>query len=67
MKSKLNKLLYSAIAIAEYRINNIVNNLLKLASSIMEKLKSENQLLWIKKWIIVKILPKKLFMKMKYD
>lgn len=49
MKSKLNKLLYSAIATAEYRINNIVNNLLKLASSIMEKLKSENQLLWIKK------------------
>lgn len=49
MRSKLNKLLYSAIAIAEYRINNIVNNLLKLASSIMEKLKSENQLLWIKK------------------
>ena len=35
--------------IAEDRINNIVNNLIELDSSITEKLKSENQLLWIQK------------------
>ena len=49
MKDKLNEHLFSVSIIAEDRINNIVNNLIELDSSIMEKLKSENQLLWVQK------------------
>ena len=49
MKDKLNEHLFSVSIIAEDRINNIVNNLIELDSSITEKLKSENQLLWIQK------------------
>ena len=49
MKDKLNEHLFSVGIIAEDRINNIVNNLIELDSSITEKLKSENQLLWVQK------------------
>ena len=49
MKDKLNGHLFSVSIIAEDRINNIVNNLIELDSSITEKLKSENQLLWVQK------------------
>ena len=49
MKDKLNEHLFSVSMIAEDRINNIINDLIKLDSSITEKLKSENQLLWIQK------------------
>lgn len=49
MKDKLNEHLFSVSIIVEDRINNIVNNLIELDSSITEKLKSENQLLWIQK------------------
>ena len=49
MKDKLNDHLFSVSIIAEDRINNIVNNLIELDSSITEKLKSKNQLLWIQK------------------
>ena len=49
MKDKLNEHLFSVSIIAEDRINNIVNNLIKSDSSITEKLKSENQLLWVQK------------------
>ena len=49
MKNKLNEHLFSVSKIAEDRINNIVNNLIELDSSITEKLKSENQLLWVQK------------------
>ena len=49
MKDKLNEHLSSVSIIAEDRINNIVNNLIELYSSITEKLKSENQLLWVQK------------------
>ena len=49
MKDKLNEHLFSVSIIAEDRINNIVNNLIELDSSITEKLKSENQLLWVQK------------------
>lgn len=49
MKNKLNEHLFSVSIIAEDRINNIVNNLIELDSSITEKLKSENQLLWVQK------------------
>lgn len=49
MKDKLNEHLFSVGIIAEDRINSIVNDLIKLDSSITEKLKSENQLLWVKK------------------
>ena len=61
MKDKLNEHLFSVSIITEDRINNIVNNLIISDLSIIEELKSENQLLWVKKWIIVKTLPKKLF------
>ena len=40
---------FSVSIIAEDRINNIVSNLIKSDSSITEKLKSENQLLWVQK------------------
>lgn len=49
MKDKLNEHLFSVSIIAEDIINNIVNNLIELDSSITEKLKSENQLLWVQK------------------
>ena len=49
MKDKLNKHLFSVSIIAKDRINNIVNSLTKSDASITEKLKSENQLLWIQK------------------
>ena len=49
MKDKLNEHLFSVSIIAKDRINNIVNNLIELDSSITEKLKSENQLLWVQK------------------
>ena len=49
MKDKLNEHLFSVSIIAEDRINNIVNNLIKSDASISEKLKSENQLLWAQK------------------
>ena len=49
MKDKLNEHLFSVGIIAEGRINNIVNSLIKSDASITEKLKSENQLLWVQK------------------
>ena len=49
MKDKLNEHLFSVSIIAEDRINNIVNDLIKFDSSIIEKLKSDNQLLWAQK------------------
>ena len=49
MKDKLNEYLFSFNIIAEDRINNIINNLIKLDSSTIEKLKFENQLLWVQK------------------
>ncbi len=49
VKDKLNEHLFSVSIIAEDRINNIINDLIKSYSSITEKLKSENQLLWVQK------------------
>ncbi len=49
MKNKLNEHLFSVSIIAEDKINNIINDLIKLDSSITEKLKSDNQLLWVQK------------------
>ena len=49
VKDKLNEHLFSVSIIAEGRINNIVNSLIKSDASITEKLKSENQLLWVQK------------------
>lgn len=49
MKDKLNEHLFSVSIIAEDRINNIVNSLIKSDESITEKLKSKNQLLWAQK------------------
>lgn len=49
MKDKLNEHLFSVSIIDEDRINNIVNSLIKSDASITEKLKSENQLLWVQK------------------
>ncbi len=45
MKDKLNEHLFSVSIIAEDRINDLI----KSDSSITEKLKSGNQLLWIQK------------------
>lgn len=49
MKDKLNEYLFSIGICAEDKINNIINDLIKSDSSITEKLKSENQLLWVQK------------------
>lgn len=49
MKDKLNEHLFSVSIIAEDRISNMVNNLIKSDLSITEKLKFENQLLWVQK------------------
>lgn len=49
MKDELNEHLFSVSIIAKDRINNIINDLIKLDSSITEKLKSEKQLLWVQK------------------
>lgn len=49
MKDKLNEHLFSVSIIAEGRINNIVNSLIKSDASITEKQKSENQLIWVQK------------------
>ncbi|MCI6899514.1 MAG: TnpV protein [Tenericutes bacterium] len=63
MKDKLNEHLFSVSIIAEDRINNIVNNLIELDSSITEKLKSENQLLWVQKMNNYKCLAEKIVLK----
>lgn len=49
MKDKLNEHLFSVSIIAEGRINNIINSLIKSDALITEKLKYENQLLWVQK------------------
>ena len=63
MKDKLNEHLFSVSIIAEDRINNIVNNLIELDSSITEKLKSENQLLWVRKMNNCKNIAEKIVLK----
>ena len=49
MKDKLNEHLFSVSIIVEGRINNIINSLIKSDALITEKLKYENQLLWVQK------------------
>lgn len=49
MKDKLNEHLFSVGINAENKVNHIINDLIKSNSSITEKLKSENQLLWVQK------------------
>lgn len=49
MKDKLNEHLFSVSICAENMVNHILNELIKSDSSITEKLKSENQLLWVQK------------------
>lgn len=61
-KDKLNEHLFSVSIIAEGRINNIVNSLIKSDASIIRKNKIWKSItMGSKKWIIVKILLKKLF------
>ena len=49
MKDKLNEHLFSVSICAENMVNHILNELIKSDSSITEKLKFENQLLWVQK------------------
>ena len=63
MKDKLNEHLFSVSIIAEDRINNIINDLIKSDSSITEKLKSENQLLWVQKMNNYKSLAEEIVLK----
>ena len=63
MKDKLNEHLFSVSIIAEDRINNIINDLIKSNSSIIEKLKSENQLLWVQKMNNYKSLAEEIVLK----
>ena len=49
MKDKLNEHLFSVSINAENKINHIINELIKSDTSITEKLKLENQLLWVQK------------------
>ena len=49
MKDKLNEHLFSVSINAENKVNRIINELIKSDTSITEKLKLENQLLWIQK------------------
>lgn len=49
MKDKLNEHLFSVSINAENKVNRIINELIKSDTSITEKLKSENQLLWVQK------------------
>lgn len=63
MKDKLNEHLFAVGIIAENRINSIINDLIKLDSSITEKLKSENQLLWVQKMNNYKSLAEEIVLK----
>lgn len=63
MKDRLNEHLFSVSIIAEDRINNIINDLIKSNSSIIEKLKSENQLLWVQKMNNYKSLAEEIVLK----
>lgn len=49
MKDKLNEHLFSVSTNAENKVNHIINELIKSDTSITEKLKLENQLLWVQK------------------
>ena len=49
MKDKLNEHLFSVGLEAEKKVNHIINKLTISDTSITEKLKLENQLLWIQK------------------
>ena len=49
MKDKLNELLFSVSIYAENKVNHIINELIKSDTSITEKLKLENLLLWVQK------------------
>jgi len=49
MKDKLNEHLFSVSINAENKINHIINELIESDTSITEKLKLENQLLWVQK------------------
>ena len=49
MEDKLIEHLFSVGIIAEDIVNHILNDLIKSDSSITEKLKLENQLLWVQK------------------
>lgn len=63
MKDKLNEHLFAVGICAEDRINSIINDLIKLDSSITEKLKSENQLLWVQKMNNYKSLAEEIVLK----
>ena len=49
MKDKLNEHLFSVSINAENKVNHIINELIKSDTSITEKLKLKNQLLWVQK------------------
>ena len=49
MKDKLNEHLFSVSTNVENKVNHIISELIKSDTSITEKLKLENQLLWVQK------------------
>jgi hypothetical protein len=49
MKDKLNEHLFSVGIEAENKVNNLVKQLVALDDTINEKLKSKDQILWVKK------------------
>lgn len=49
MKDKLNEHIFSVSINAENKVNHIINELIKSDTYITEKLKLENQLLWVQK------------------
>ena len=49
MKDKLNEHLFSVSINTENKVNHLINELIKSDTSITEKIKLENQLLWVQK------------------
>lgn len=63
MKDKLNKHLFSVSINAENKVNHVINELIKSDTSITEKLKLENQLLWVQKMNNYKSIAEKIILK----
>lgn len=63
MKDKLNEHLFSVSICAEDMVNHILNKLIKSDSSITEKLKAKNQLLWVQKMNNYKSLAEEIVLK----
>ena len=63
MKDKLNEHLFSVGINTENKVNHIINELIKSDTSITEKLKQENQLLWVQKMNNYKTIAEEIILK----